>query len=439
MKKFYYIAFLLLQCYSALAGEPDTAMTLNDCLIYARDHAHVNRISRVQVEMAESDVKLSASNLLPSLSFSSSGSLSFGRNIDPETNTYDTRKTVSNSYNLSLSLPIFDGLVSINSLKASKVARERQKHNAQAEEDQRSLDVIKAFYNVFYSKSLVEQMRGQLSRDSLLLVGVTKEFELGTKSGADVAELTAVVASDEYELTNQLNNLKKAYLTLKGDMGMPLDAPDPKLDEGYYKVDCNTNFENPRLAMARLALGESQIRVKIAKGTFSPNISLSSGVATSFYRLIGDKGPSPQFSRQLRDNMGEYIGVSLSLPLFRGLSRINSLKRARLNETECRLKLEQVKYELERETANALLDVNAAEEEYQAAIRRLEAEEVAYKAILRKFELGGASAIDLFTAGARLASARAGHEGKRIQSIISRILLSYYRGGRLIAETSIKR
>lgn len=439
MKKIIYIAFLLLQSLSALAYEPAAAMTLNDCLIYAREHAYVNRISRVQIEMAESDVKLSASSLLPSVGLSSSGTLSFGRNIDPETNSYDTRKTVSNGYSLSLSLPIFDGLVSINSLKASKVAKERQKRAAQIEEDQCSLDVIKAFYNVFYSKSLVEQMKGQLSRDSLLLAGVTKEFELGTKSGADVAELTAVVASDEYELTNQMNNLKKAYHTLKGCMGMPLDAPDPKLAEGEYEVESDANLENPRVATARLSLSESRIKVRMAKGAFSPIISLSSGVSTSFYRLIGDKGPSPQFSRQLRDNMGEYIGVSVSIPLFRGLNRINSLKQAQLNETECRLKLEQVEYEIERETADALLDFNAAQGEYKAAKKRLDAEEVAYKATLRKFELGGASAIDLFTAGARLASARAGLEGKRIQSIISKILLSYYRGGKLIKEIPIEK
>jgi len=52
--------------------------------------------------------------------------------------------------------------------------------------------------------------------------------------------------------------------------------------------------------------------------------------------------------------------------------------------------------------------------------------------VQRKFELGGASAIDLYTSGAKLAAARANREGKRIQKIISRMVLGYYNGEKLI-------
>lgn len=434
MKKIMTLTILISAALPSLGSGNGKGMTLNDCLVYAREHAYPNRISRVRDDMAATDVRLSVSSLLPSVDVYSGGNISFGRNIDPETNTYDTRKTVSNSYSLSMSLPVFNGLVNINNLKVAKVARRRQQHSAQAEEDQRSLEVIRSFYNVSYSRSLVEQMRMQLSRDSVMLAGVVREFDLGTKSGADVAELRAVVASDEFELTNQLNNLKKAYLSLKGNMGMALDEADPVLIEDETAVFEEAGLENPRIAAARLALRESQLRVSIAKGAFFPSVSLSGSVSTSFYRLLGDRNSSPVFSRQLRDNMGEYIGVSLSLPLFRGLGRINSLKKARLGEIESRLLLEQTTYEVERETADALLDLKASEEEYEASVKRLEAEEEAYNAVKRKFELGGASAIDLFTAGARLASARAGREGKRIQRIISGILLGYYRGAKLIAD-----
>ena len=50
----------------------------------------------------------------------------------------------------------------------------------------------------------------------------------------------------------------------------------------------------------------------------------------------------------------------------------------------------------------------------------------------RRYELGSASVIDLYTTGAKLAAARAALEGKRIQKIISEITLSYYMGAKLI-------
>lgn len=95
-------------------------MTLNDCLVYARDHSPRNLVNRIEVCQAAMATRLAASDLMPSVGLSSGGSLSFGRNIDPETNTYDNRKTLYTGFGLSMSLPLFDGLVSVNNLKAAK-------------------------------------------------------------------------------------------------------------------------------------------------------------------------------------------------------------------------------------------------------------------------------------------------------------------------------
>ena len=92
-------------------------MSLNDCLVYARDHAHGNILGSLEVERANIDKRLAAADLMPHVGLSSSGNISFGRNIDPETNTYDNKKTLSTGFGLQMSLPLFDGLVSINNLK----------------------------------------------------------------------------------------------------------------------------------------------------------------------------------------------------------------------------------------------------------------------------------------------------------------------------------
>ena len=181
-------------------------MTLNDCLIYAREHAHANVISRLDIEKAEADRRIAAAELMPYLSLSSSGNLSFGRNIDPETNTYDNKQTLSTGFGLQMSLPLFDGLVNINNLKAARVARLRNVEAAQIEEDRISLEVVSSFYNVAYCKAMVTQMRQQLERDSTDLMATRRGEKLGIKSGADVAEMAAIVAADEYELSNQTND-----------------------------------------------------------------------------------------------------------------------------------------------------------------------------------------------------------------------------------------
>lgn len=423
------ISLLTAQCLHA-------GMTLNDCLLYAREHAHSNILGRLAVEKAGADKRITASSLMPSVGLSSSGNVSFGRNIDPETNTYDNKQTLSTGFGLSMSLPLFDGLVSVNNLKAARVAQLRQMESARVEEDRISLEVIRAFYNVSYCRAMVDQMRRQLERDSIDCVATERGQQLGTKSGADVAELRALVASDAYELANQQGLLAKAYLSLRTAMGMspdsePLDLTE-EADDGAASAD---RFEvNPRVAEARLALRQSEYNLRAAKGAFSPRLSLSAGVSTSYYKMMGAGVLTPSFRNQWKDNMGEYVGFSLSIPLFTGLATTNRVRRARIEVRESRTRLHQTEYEIAQATAEAALDLRTAEAEMTAAARRLEAEQVAFSAVRRRFELGHASAIDLYTSGAKLATARANFEGKRIQKIISRITLGYYRGEKLIKE-----
>lgn len=407
-------------------------MTLNDCLVYARDHAPRNLVNGIEVRQAAMDTRLAASDLMPSVGLSSSGSLSFGRNIDPETNTYDNRKTLYTDFGLSMSLPLFDGLVSVNNLKAAKAGRLRREEAARLAEDNLSLEVIRSFYNVSYCKAMVAQMEEQLERDQKNLEATQLGLELGTKSGADVAEIEAIVASDRYELTNQQGLLSKAYLKLRSDMGMEPDGGELELVEEEYEGAADAGFEHPRVAEARLGLKQSRYSLRAAKGAFSPVIYLNAGVSTSYYKIYGQDYLNRRFSQQWRDNMGQYVGFSVSFPVFTGLSRINRLNKARLEVRRQEYLLQEARQETEREKAEARLHLEAATRELAAADARVKAEETAYKAVQRKFELGGASAIDLYTSGAKLAAARANREGKRIQKIISRMVLGYYNGEKLI-------
>ncbi len=426
------ILLLLATATAATAAEP-AGMTLNDCLLYAREHAPANRLNRYATEAAAADRRIAAAGLMPYLGLSASGNMSFGRNIDPETNMYDNNRTVATAFGLSLSLPLFDGLVSINTLKAAGAAMRREAGRARAEEDELSMEVIRAFYNASYCRAMVTSMEQQLQRDRAQLDATLRGEQTGTKSGADVAEVRAIVATDEYELTNQRNLLAKAHLELRSLMGMPPDAAPLLLVE---EVDDDTPADsfgvNPRITEAQLAVRESEYALRAARGAYSPRISLTGSVTTSYFKMPGT--PAPDFGRQWRDNMGQYVGITLSLPLFDGLATPARVRKARIELESRRTRLEQVRCDVENLRLRALLDLAAARDELLAAERRLDAEQAAYGATRRKYELGSASAIDLYTAGARLATAGANLEGKRIQLKISEITAGYYQGRKLIKD-----
>ncbi len=428
---------LMLPIQSIMADDypKEPAMTLRDCLIYAREHAHSNRLNRLETDIAKANRRLSASDLMPYIGLGSNGSLSFGRNIDPETNTYDNKKTLSTGFGIEMSLPLFDGLVRINNLKALKAAELRKQKTQLIEEDRISLEVIKDFYNISYCISIVEQMQRQLQRDSTDLEAARLSHRLGTKSGAEVAELEAIVAADHYELINQQNLLKKAYLSLRTAMGMPESDNHLNIapDFGYLPTSDEIRIL-PEIEEAHMAVKEDAMYLRAAKGGYSPKISFSAGVSTSYFRMMGMKTEVPTFSRQFRDNMGEYFSLSFSLPIFDGFATANRVKKASLQLQESRIRLEQTQYQLNQAAEEARLDYEAAIEELTAATLRLDAEQIAYTAMRKKYELGAASAIDLYTSSSKLAIAEANIVGKRIQRVISEITYKYYLGHPLIND-----
>lgn len=430
----------------------DREMSLNDCLVYARDHAFANRSNRLAVEQTKMDKRIQAASMLPSIGFSTGGDLSFGRGVDPETNTYDTKKTFNNGYSLSMQLPLFDGLVSLNNYRAARMAELIQGKSAENDADQISLAVIKAYYNIMYYSALVEQMESQLASDRHNLAVTERQEQLGTKSGADVDEMKAMVASDEYELLNQQNLRRKAMIELKAQMGMPMTET---IKCGVWSVECGVDtlstenstlntedstlltphsslLSHPRIMQAEYELRRSRYQLRAARGNFMPRISLSGGISTSYYKVLDSDYKAPSFSTQWHNNMGQYIGFSLSMPLFDGLANVNRLKRAKLNYRQQQVELDKTRYEIEREMNEALLDVNAAESEWHAAEARVEAEKQSNRAMQRKYELGGVSTLDLYTSNSKLATAHATLVGKRIQTIINKIIYEYYQGMPLI-------
>ena len=443
----------------------DREMSLNDCLVYARDHAFANRSNRLAVEQTKMDKRIQAASMLPSIGFSTGGDLSFGRGVDPETNTYDTKKTFNNGYSLSMQLPLFDGLVSLNNYRAARMAELIQGKSAENDADQISLAVIKAYYNIMYYSALVEQMESQLASDRHNLAVTERQEQLGTKSGADVDEMKAMVASDEYELLNQQNLRSKAMIELKAQMGMPVneelrieqstksmkneesfghegsfasvelhaDTLTTQKDSSFFILHSSFKL-HPRIMQAEYELRRSRYQLRAARGNFMPRISLNGGISTSYYKVLDSDYKAPSFSTQWHNNMGQYVGFSLSLPLFDGLANVNRLKRAKLNYRQQQVELDKTRYEIEREMNEALLDVNAAESEWHAAEARVEAEKQSNRAMQRKYELGGVSALDLYTSNSKLATAHATLVGKRIQTIINKIIYEYYQGVPLIRE-----
>lgn len=206
-------------------GRAVVRMTLDECMAYAVEHSPVVRQQDYTNRNYRQDYIESVAALVPSVSGSVSATTSFGRSVDPETNTYTDVSNLSNNYGVSGQMPVFAGFTGINTIRAAKVMRLMGVEELQRVKDEVALNTMQAYFDVVYYTESVRLAREQLETSTGNLAKSRKLLELGLKSAADVAEQEAQCASDDYLLTQQENNLELARITLAETMNYPPDRP----------------------------------------------------------------------------------------------------------------------------------------------------------------------------------------------------------------------
>ena len=97
--------------------------TMDQCVAYAVTHATEVQLQQVETERRTADSRLAMLGLLPTVQAQVSGQYSWGRNIDPETNTYNNVTTFNNYYQLYASLPIFDGGQTLRAFRQARLSK----------------------------------------------------------------------------------------------------------------------------------------------------------------------------------------------------------------------------------------------------------------------------------------------------------------------------
>ena len=123
MKTLLHIVFVMaigLSAHVAEAQEPQV-MSLHDCMEYAISNSTKMRIQQAATGDAQIDRRDAALKLFtPYLNASTYAYYNFGRNIDPQTNTYFNTTSFHNSYSVSAGYDLFNGFQAVNNLKISK-------------------------------------------------------------------------------------------------------------------------------------------------------------------------------------------------------------------------------------------------------------------------------------------------------------------------------
>ena len=448
------------------AGASAQSWSLDDCMKYAVEHATEVKREVVNARQRKQDYLHAVAGFLPTVTGGVQGQYAWGRNIDPETNTYNNVTTFNNYYQLYAELNVFDGFATINALKQAKLNRDYSATAMLKIQDDRAIDVMQKYVDAAYAEASIQIASEKLNESKRMLAKMKRLYELGEKGRPDVVQMESQVAEDEYNLTHQENVAKQSLLALKSAMNFPVDGElkiqineEPKiqieggqkiqiveernlkLKTGYEEVsESGVNYEtvyqgfqhiSPDLKSAEYEVERAWYDYKIAKGRLLPSLSLGGGISTNYYKNLSQKGQYDGFASQFRNNQGEYLALTLSIPIYNS-DRWHSVKKARNDWQLAQVNLEETRRKLHDQIAQAVMDAEGYAKELHQMQKKVASDSLAYHMSSRKFEEGMLSTFDLHTAAQTLLESRIKELQMQMLLIIKQRLVAYYQGENLI-------
>ena len=442
MKRITYLLLFL----SSIHCPAQEAWTVDQCIQYAVTHNRDVRMQHIAVDDYRTEQTRAIGAFLPRIEGSVSGQYNFGRAIDPETNTYTNVSTFYNGYSLSASIPIFDGLQQYNNLRAAKASLLMGKSQLAAQQDQTARNVMESYLQVLYYAGCIEIASEKRAESELLLKQTRVMVEVGQKGEADLAQMQATYATDDFEVTHQQSLYDKALLALKQQMNYPTDellqiAPQEKLlveEEPYLGQPTGEIFDrahqlNPDIQQAEYSLQSAKYAYRSSKGALFPSLSMGVGVSTTYYKQLHVPNTTG-FNQQFRNNVGEYVYFTLSIPLFNGVKALGDVRGQRNNLRKAEEELNYRHQELNRLILEAVTDQENSWKETEKLRAKVEADSIAARLTTRKYEEGLASSIDVQTSAVTLLQSKAQLLQSQLTYIYQTRILNYYKGVPLWTE-----
>lgn len=420
--------------------------SLKDCIDYALANNIQLQKAKVQQLSALEDIKQSQSALLPSLSLSTSQNVSY--NPWPEQGSAmiagnkvqaDVKKVYYNgSYSLSGNWTVWNGGQNTNTVKLNKLAAEQARLDSAVTANNVLEQIAQLYVQILYSDEAIS-----VTKESLKVSQTNEErgktmVSVGKMSKADLAQLTAQRANDEYSIVEAESNLRNYKRQLKQllqiadndefDVVIPSTTDEMALKDvpALNDVYAASLTQRPEIQNAKLGIESSDLSVKIAKAGKMPTVSLNAGLSTSTTSMSQNG-----WGNQMKNNFTVGGGVSVSIPLFDNRKTKTSVNKAMLQKESYLLDLQDKQTTLYSTVENYWLQAVNNQNKFKAARVSTESAQASYELLSEQFNLGLKNIVELMTGKTNLLQAQQNELQSKYLAILNLNMLDFYRTGEI--------
>ncbi len=466
----YTLTAILLMTATTSAQE---VWSLEKCI----NHAWGNSLSIKQTEIATRNAELTEKgnrlSRYPSVNGSGSFGYQFGLAVDPITNTLKSSTLGFNSLSINANATIYNGGRITNSIKQSEYDVKAAQADAAQTRNDIALNVATTYLNVLFAEEQLANAQQRLTLTQEQLAQTDRLIAAGALPANDRLDVLAQVARDEQTIVTQQNTVDLSYFNLKNileltpDYDLAVERPDVDVPamSGVEGLTLDAIYQQalqtqPFIQAGELRLRSAELAVDIAHADLLPRLTAFAGIDSRYSTkgvtvidrqtvfipqdiIFNGTTATVEFPQeipvvenagyftQLNDNLGQQVGLSLSVPIYNNRRAQIAKERAELNIINTQITNQRNLQQLKSDIQTAIANAKAAKKALDASEKTVNALRAAYKNAEKRYTFGAINTFTLTTAKSNLDTAEVDYIVAKYDYLFKLKIVEYYQGEQL--------
>jgi outer membrane protein len=434
---------LILATMISLSMSAQEKWTLRECIDYAMQNSITLKQAHLTKQTATETRKQSQAALFPSLSASSNQSFGYrpwqssgmATVSNGTVNSSVTKTYYNGTYGINASWTLWNGNQNHNQVKANKLSEEQAELKIEQSANSIQEQIAQLYVQILYMNEAIGVNRESLEASKKNEERGQEMVNVGKMSKADLAQLSAQRAMEEYNLVEAESNLANYKLQLKqlleitGEQAFDVAMPTASDQQALASIPSVMNvYEQaltlrPEIKNTELALQASDVQLKIARAGYLPTLSMTGGVGTST-----TSNNSNKWGEQMKTNFDASAGIGISIPIFDQRKARTAVNKAKIQHEQALLDQQDQQKKLYSTIEGFWLDAQTNQEKFRAASATVESEQQSYDLLQEQFNLGLKNIVELLNGKVSLLQAQQSKLQSKYTTILKQQLLKFYQG-----------
>lgn len=480
LMRFLVLSSLFFFVFNGHITAQDDRWDLQRCIEYGMKNNINVQQARLLAEQSKISYDQSRLQQIPTLGYGASHGFSFGRTLDRTTNVFTSRSSMFEQMNLQSNVLLFNFNSRKNTVAANKYTFLADEATVEKTANDIGLNIAQLYLRALLSYEQAEISRVVLNQTKAQYANTRKLVDAGSLPELNAAELEATLARDSATLVQALSQAILDKLSLKALLNLPADRPFELVIPSVDMIPVDNILEIYPEAVYELAL-KSQPQIKVndlrkmaaektqfaAAAQMKPSLSTFGQLSTNFNQFLkkpigfnytGEQltgsyvkqgavqlpvyAPGGEvnykqrsfseywdgYGKQLRDQFGQGIGLSLNLPIFNGGQARAILQRSKLDVKRADLVIERDKLQLKQDVYTAYYSANGAYQTFVARQKSVETAQRSFELASKRYELGVMQTIEWLTNQNNLTRAKIDKVVSQYEYLFRMKVLEFYKG-----------